>query len=116
LVGSLDELLGPVAAEPPSDPAPVPLAAQGWSSPENGYVPPDLPPPTLVPSSSVTWHLTIRVPGAGGFGLVSGLTSGHPALDQWLEAYLRSAVFPASLDGQAYDLTWTLNLAVGRPQ
>lgn len=112
---SLDELL---PSEASSSSASDSVPAVGWSSPGGqGYTPPPLPPPGLAPPQGARWALTLSVPGGGGFAThVEGLDSGHPALDQWLEKYLRTVSFPSSLDGHDYQLNWVLHLDTGRPQ
>lgn len=107
----LEELLAGVAPTPTAPPPEL-----GWSSGGEGYALPPLPPPQLAPPQGVRWTLLLGIPGAGGFATVEGLDSGHPELDQWLEAYLRTVVFPPSLDGRDYQLRWTLNLESGRPE
>lgn len=110
VAASLDELLGGAGPAAPSTPA--------WSAAAGeGYNPPPLPPPGLAPPQGARWNLTIQVPPGGGYALSwSGLDSGHPDLDRWLEAYLRRVAFPSSADGQAYQTTWTLSLEPGRPR
>ena len=112
---SLDELVGSQAPVPD---APQDRSAAGWTSPGGpGYVPPPLPPPESTPPEGAGWSLTFTVPGAGGYALsVDGLDSGHPALDRWLGTYLRTVSFPPGLDGQDYQLHWTLNLNPGKPR
>jgi hypothetical protein len=113
---SLDELLGPAPASPPTDePAPT---VSGWTGPGGvGYSPPPLPPPGLAPPQGAHWSLVLSVPGGGGFALgFEGLDSGHASLDRWLEEYLRTVSFPSSPDGRDYLVRWTLRLESGRPQ
>ena len=108
---SLDELLGGL---PETEAPPAPAAATGWVS--EGYAPPPLPPPSLAPPQGAAWTLVIDVPGGGGPGAATGLESGHPELDRWLETYLRTVSFPPSLDGQPYQLHWNLTLISDRPR
>lgn len=105
---SLEELLGPQpeAAEAPASP--------GWVS--EGYSPPPLPPPGLAPPQGAGWSLVIEVPAGGGPGAAEGIDSGHPELDRWLEEYLRTVSFPPGLDGQPYQLRWSLKLVSERPR
>lgn len=107
---SLDELLAG-QTEPESRPAPT---SSGWIS--DGYAPPPLPPPDLAPPQGAEWSLEISVPPGGGPGAAEGVNSGHPELDRWLEAYLRSVSFPPGLDGNAYTLRWNLKLLSDRPR
>ena len=113
---SLDELLG---APPPAEEAPKARSnSGGWSSAGGeGYVPPPLPPPNLAPPQGARWSLVLSIPGGGGFAThFEGLEAGHPDLDRFLEAYLRTVSFPSSLDGLDYQLKWVLRLDTGRPQ
>lgn len=112
---SLDELL----VVPPVSESPVPsIAEAGWSGPPGlGYAPPPLPPPTLVPPQGAQWSLVLTVPPGGGPAeAIEGLNSGHPELDLWLEAYLRTVSLPSAPDGARYELRWALRLASGRPE
>lgn len=113
----LEELLG---SDPPAEAKPHSLSEPplGWSSASGeGYAPPPLPPPTLAPPQGAAWNLTIFVPaGGGGASAVEGIDSGHPALDRWLDDYLRTVSFPPSPDGQPYQTHWILHLQSGKPQ
>lgn len=113
----LDELLG---SAPPSESLATTAAEApvGWSSASGeGYAPPPLPPPTLAPPQGAGWTLTIAVPGGGGgASAVEGIDSGHPALDRWLDDYLRTVSFPPSPDGQPYKTRWILQLETGKPR
>lgn len=114
----LDELLAGLA--PPADPTPkaAPEAppSGGWSSEGQGYALPPLPPPRLAPPQGARWTLVLKVAGTGGYAAIEGLDSGHPELDQWLEVYLRTVVFPPSFDGLDYELRWSLRLDSERPE
>ena len=117
---SLDELLGPVIASSQEETVAASSAADpaGWSNADGeGYSPPPLPPPDLSPPQGSKWSLLVSVPPGGGFATsVEGLDSGHPALDRWLESYLRTVSFPAAPDGQSYQTRWILRLKTGKPQ
>ena len=117
---SLDEILDSVAppAETSASTAFSSSSVSGWSSAAGeGYAPPPLPPPGLAPPGGAGWSLVVTVPGGGGFAVaVDGLDSGHPALDRWLEVYLRTVSFPSAPDGQPYQTRWTLHLETGKPQ
>lgn len=119
----LDELLAATADSPAPTPGEVtaPTAAGtggSWAGPEGlGYAPPPLPPPALSPPQGAQWSLVLTIPAGGGFARsVEGLDSGNPDLDRWLEEYLRTVSFPASPDGQDYDVRWNLRLGSERPR
>jgi len=114
---SLEELLAGTVSEPVSPPEAL-GSSQGWvAAGAEGYQVPPLPPPGLAPPQGARWALVLSIPGTGGFlSAVDGVDSGHPDLDRWLETYLRSVSFPASLDGREYRLHWTLRLESGRPR
>jgi len=116
---SLDELLPPDNESPlHSGKAASPALSEGWgASTGTGYSPPPLPPPALSPPQGASWTLIIHVPGAGGYAAsIEGLESGHPELDRWLSAYLRTVSFPSSPDEQSYTLRWNLKLRSERPE
>lgn len=112
----LEELIG-TSRSPGPEPTAVATASR-WGGPEGlGYAPPPLPPPSLTPPQGAQWSLLLSVPAGGGFARsVEGLDSGNPDLDRWLEEYLRTVSFPASPDGQDYEVRWNLRLGSERPQ